>query len=156
MNETGRTPRIETRTAVISFATPPTCSARGYFSCLSSKSCMLLVNHHWTWTRGHLILGAPVNIVNKDVEQVEPKELAECRYAMLPVDHEDGFKSRAGAAWRARRCSKPDQGSVADHLPRGQPARRGAVALHTASRPDSALDGDLEGSGCGTGPPRPR
>ncbi|MEO5969933.1 MAG: hypothetical protein ABIQ95_08395 [Bdellovibrionia bacterium] len=68
-------------------------------------SCILLINHNWTWTHGQLILGAPVKIIDKNFNKITQDNLRDCSYAILLERKEIIFKIRAGTTWKPMNVS---------------------------------------------------
>ena len=56
-----------------------------------TPQCLLLLNHHWSWTRGQLILGEGVNLIESTVNDYSLQDSAPCRYAILPLTHLNAF-----------------------------------------------------------------
>ena len=51
---------------------------------LFPPQCLLLLNHNWSWTRGKLILGDGVQVIETSTEEYSPSEAPSCRYVILP------------------------------------------------------------------------
>ena len=66
----------------------------------AGSSCLLLMDHNWSWTRGQLILGDGVEVIEKKVSEFSPDRDAECFYAILPESKLPLFRRRsASGAW---------------------------------------------------------
>lgn len=66
----------------------------------SQETCLLLLDHNWSWTRGNLILGDHVKFIEKQISDIDPDIARPCRYAILKENHVHEFNSRAGSpAW---------------------------------------------------------
>jgi hypothetical protein len=58
------------------------------------------MDHHFSWTRGQLILGDGVKVIEKHVSEFSPDRDAECFYAILPESKLRLFRQlSASGAW---------------------------------------------------------
>jgi hypothetical protein len=65
------------------------------------SGCLLLFDHHWSWTRGQLILGDGMKVIEKHVSDFSEDQDANCAYAILPESKLPLFYSKASpSAWR--------------------------------------------------------
>lgn len=61
------------------------------------SSCLLLLDHHWSWTRGRLILGGGVDVIEKHVSEISPGQDSGCLYAILPASKMSEFQARVSS-----------------------------------------------------------
>ncbi len=59
-----------------------------------APTCLLLLDHNWSWTRGRLILGDGLDVIEKKVSEFSPDEDSACFYAILPGHKWAEFKLR--------------------------------------------------------------
>lgn len=58
---------------------------------LRNGGCLLLVDHYWIWTRGELMIGAPVQFMEISSNKTKPTELLSCPYAISLPGREGYF-----------------------------------------------------------------
>ncbi len=64
------------------------------------SNCLLLMDHNWSWTRGQLILGDGMTVVERHVSEFSVDQDLACSYAILPESKLPEFSLKAASrAW---------------------------------------------------------
>jgi hypothetical protein len=67
---------------------------------LSDGGCLLLVDHYWIWTRGQMMIGAPIRYLEISSQKPVPDAGRDCIYAITLPGREAWFSRPDGPQWR--------------------------------------------------------
>lgn len=71
-----------------------------------SPQCLLLLNHHWSWTRGKLILGDGVTLNESTINDYAPSTTP-CKYTILPLSYLNDFLVKTSQyEWRIEKTAE--------------------------------------------------
>lgn len=63
-------------------------------------SCLLLVDHPWSFTRGHLLIGRRAELLETSLATLDADALGRCRYAITHARAAFGFMRHRDQGWR--------------------------------------------------------